>query len=74
MHNPEFEELDVQSFLGFSDTNKSPNLNQTTRPNDTQKKKRKEKEKENMPNCGLSRPAITLRKIKETRKRVMYLD
>ena len=33
-------EWDAQSSLGFWDTNKSPNLGQTTKPSDSQQKKR----------------------------------
>ena len=42
-------EWEAQTPLEFRDTNISPNLNQTTRPCDSQQKKKKE----NPPNCGL---------------------
>ena len=43
-------EWDAQSFLGFWDTNRSPNLGQTTRPSDSQKKKKEKKEKKRKKN------------------------
>ena len=42
-------EWDAKTSLGFCDTNRSPNLGQTTRPSDSQQKK------ENQPNSGLNR-------------------
>ena len=36
-------EWDAQCSLGFLDTNRAPNFNQTTRPSDCQKKKKKKK-------------------------------
>ena len=50
-------EWDSQAPLGFWDTNGSPNLGQTTRPNNNQQKK------ENLQNCGLCCPAWSLSKI-----------
>ena len=48
MHNPiSILENETQTPLGSWDTNRSPNLNQTTRPNNNQQKK------ENLQNCGL---------------------
>ena len=44
MYNPESV---LENSLGFSDTNKSPNLDQTTRPSDSQQKKKKKKKKKN---------------------------
>ena len=41
-------EWNPKTSLGFWDTNRSPNLNQTTRPSDSQKQqKRKKKKREN---------------------------
>ena len=37
---------DMQTSLGFGDTNGSPNLGQTTRPIDSQKKKKEKEESE----------------------------
>ena len=38
-------EWDSQNYLGFWGTNRSPNLNQTTRPSDSQQQKRKKNQK-----------------------------
>ena len=53
MHNPESEEWIKQTPLGFWDTNGSPNLDQTTRPNNNQLKQ------EILQNCGLCCPSGT---------------
>ena len=48
---------DAQTPLGFWDTNGSPNLGQTTRPYN--------KEKKNFQNCGLCCPGWPLSKIEK---------
>ena len=48
MHNPEsFLENETQNSPGFCDTNRSPNPDQKTKPNESQQKK------ENLLNCIL---------------------
>ena len=61
-------EWDTQTFLGFWDTNGSPNLNQMTRPYYNKQKK------ENLPNCRLCCPSLPRRKLKENEKTDKYLD
>ena len=46
-------ELAAQSSLGFWDTNRPPNLGQTTRPSKSHKKKKEKKITEKQPNSGL---------------------
>ena len=65
-------ERDAPSFLGFWDTNRSPNLGKTTRSSDIQQKKKKRK-----GTCWIVDFAIPVDnrvKIKESEKRVKYLD
>ena len=54
--------IDAQTPLGFWDTNKSPNLGQTTRPRDNQKKK------ENQPNIGFCHAGRPQSKIERKKK------
>ena len=59
---------DAQTSLGFWDTNRSPNLGQTTRPSNKQQKKR---------TCQIvdfAVPADHRIKLKESKKRDKYLD
>ena len=65
-------ERDIQTPLGYRDTNGSPNLGQTTRScNNQQKKKKKKKKKKNLQNCGLCCPDGPQNKTKRMWK---YLD
>ena len=68
LHNPEsIQENETQISQEFCDTNGSPNIGQTTRPSNKQKKKIKKKKKENLLNSGLcrhGRPQIE-RKLKD---------
>ena len=61
-------EWDAQTLVGFWDTNGSPNLSQTTGPQNNQQEK-----KENLPNCGLWCPGWSQSKIERKRKD-KYLD
>ena len=57
------------------DSNRSPNISQTTRPSDGQqkKKKKKKKKKRTLPNCELWSPRWSL-KLKGSKKRDKYPD
>ena len=59
----------TQSSLGVWNTNKSPNLGQTTRPSNSQPKKKKK-----LPNNELSRPGRPQGKIKRNEKRDNFVD
>ena len=60
-------EWDEQIYLGFWDTNKSPNLRQTTRPCDSQQqKKKKKKEKKTCRIVDIAVLADHRVKLKET--------
>ena len=65
-------EGDAQTNLEFWYTNGSPNLSQTTRPNDN--KLQQQKIKENLQNCGLRCPGWTQNKIERSEKKDMSLD
>ena len=68
---------DTQNSLGFSDVSRSPNLGQTTRPNNSQskrKRKKKKKKRENISNCEICIPAEHRVKLKETEKKYKYFD
>ena len=61
--------------MGFWDANRSPNLGQTTRPCDSQKKKKKKKEKKRTCRIvNFAVPANYRVKLKESEKRYKYVD
>ena len=59
---------DAHTFLGFWDTNGSPNLSQKTRPYNNQQKE------VNFQNCGLCCPLVHRVKLKESEKKDKYFD
>ena len=66
---------DAQNSLEFWDTNGSSNLDQTTRPSDSQKKKKKkEKKKRTGRIVDFAVPADHWVKLKESIKRDKYLE
>ena len=64
-------ENDTQNPMRVWHTNGSPNLSQTTIPNDSQQQKKK---KENFPNCGFAVPANHSVELKVNKKRYKYLN
>ena len=65
-HNP--ESVLENEMHKFWDSNGSPNLNQTTKPNKGQQKK------DDLPNCGLCCLADYKAESKESKKKDKYLD
>ena len=73
IHDPESVlEKETHTFLLDFDANVSPNLSQTTRPNDSQKKKKKKKTTARIVKSII--PADQRVKMKESEKRDKYLD
>ena len=68
MHKTEsVQENETQTFLGFWDTNGSPNLGQTTKPFDIQQRKKK-----NYQIGNFAVPGVHRVKLKEIEKRDNY--
>ena len=72
-HRIRSRKCDAQNSLGFWDTNGSPNLGQTTRLSDCQRKKKKKK-KRNYRIVDVAVLADLRVKLKESEKRDKYLN